>query len=78
MKGSNRMVPFLDLRTDLLTMLVLKVARLTRDKSGRDKKTSWQREREDAEDLGGHDGRGAGGNKGLRREQSGASLLYAL
>ena len=37
MKGSNRMVPFLDLRTDLLTMLVLWVA-VTETVSGETRK----------------------------------------
>ena len=77
MKGSNRMVPFLDWRTDLLTMLVLKVARLIGDKSGRDKKTSGQREREDAGDLGGHGGGGQETTSG-RGESSQAPLLYHL
>ena len=74
MKGSNRMVPFLDLRTDLLTMLVLKVARLMGDKSRRDKKTSGQREREDAEDLGGHGGRG--GEQQGAEERAGQAPPY--
>lgn len=58
MKGSNRMVPFLDLWTDVLTMLVSWARQTGGRKSGRSKEeeVTWDGRADGTLSLRGHDG----------------------
>ena len=72
MKGSNRMVPFWEMRTDLLTMLG-SLGRLdwVGCPRGRGKKTERRREEGRAEDLCGHGGEGRRGGEGWGKRRGG-------